>query len=233
VKTSLLAGCLLLWMTPACPCSVQVNASPKKSSQNVVLTVLFEGKPREGAKVEVYRCRKQIDESPQLSLISDADGAVKLSALAPGEYCIIASAGLDLRSDLDIRVSPRSQETTSFSMELAPSQSPTFDQQIAAVEQKPIAARLPAFSGVVRDPLGTAISGVSIEIQKKGTQGKKRVTEVKSGKDGTFSSSLADGAYIAIFSFPGFSTQLVSFEITRIGGRGDLRVKLDIGQMTE
>lgn len=68
-----------------------------------------------------------------------------------------------------------------------------------------------------------------IEVVRKGTEGKDRVAQLKSGRSGLFSARLSDGGYIALFSMPGFRTQSVSFEVTKQGS-DDLRVTLQLGE---
>ena len=235
MKIAATAVWLLLLVGPRTGlCSVMVNGPPTKSSRNVVVTTLFEGKPRKGVKVKIYRCRKQMEANPSFTLITGEDGTVAPPALSPGEYCIVASADLNLVADLELRVSSHFKEkTSSFSMELVASRFPTWEQRLAAVEQMSVKDRLQNFSGVVRDPTGAAIRGVAIEIIRKGTQGKERVAQLKSDRDGLFSTELAEGAYIAVFLAQGFGTQLLPFEISKTQGDGDLRVRLEIGASTE
>jgi 5-hydroxyisourate hydrolase-like protein (transthyretin family) len=234
VKTAAIAAWLLLLVAPRAGfCSVMVNGPPTKSSGNVVVTTLFEGKPRKGVKVEIYRCHKQMEANPTFTLITGEDGTVAPPALSPGEYCIVASADLNLAADLELRVSSHFKEkTSSFSMELVASRFPTWEQQLTAVEQMPVKDRLQDFSGVVRDLTGAAIPSVSIEIIRKGTQGKERVAQLKSDRDGRFSTELAEGWYIAVFLAQGFGAQLLPFEISKTQGAGDLRVRLEIGAST-
>jgi 5-hydroxyisourate hydrolase-like protein (transthyretin family) len=235
VKTATIAAWLLLSVTPQAGfCSVAVNVPATKSSRNVAITTLFDGKPRKGVKVEIYKYRKVVEENPSFTLVTGEDGTIAPVALSPGEYCIVASTDLNLRADVCLRVVSHSKEkTSSFSMELVATRFPTWEQQSAAAEQMPFKARLQQFSGIVRDPSGAAIAGVSIEIMLKGSQGKERVAQLKSDKGGGFSSDLADGTYIAIFSAQGFQTQLAPFEVSKAEGSGDLRIRLDIGAATE
>jgi 5-hydroxyisourate hydrolase-like protein (transthyretin family) len=234
VKIAAIAVWVLLLLAPnAGLCSVMVNGPPTKSSRNVVVTTLFEGKPQKGVKVEIYRCRKQAEANPSFTLITGEDGTVAPPALAPGEYRIVASADLNLVADLDLRVSSHFKEkTSSFSMELVASRFPTWEQQLAAAEQMPVKGRLQNFSGVVRDPTGAAIPDVAIEIIRKGTHGKERVAQLKSDREGSFSKELAEGAYIAVVSAQGFGTQMLPFEISKSQGGGDLRVRLEPGAST-
>jgi 5-hydroxyisourate hydrolase-like protein (transthyretin family) len=235
VTTATIAVWLLVLVPPrAGVCAVTVNGPPTKSSRNVVVTTVFEGKPRKGVKVEIYRCRKQVEANPSFTLITGEDGTVAPPALSPGEYCIVASADLNLVADLDLRVSSHFREkTSSFSMELVAGRFPTWEQQLAAAEEMPVKDRLQNFSGVVRDPTGAAILGVAIEIIRKGTQGKERVGQLKSDRDGRFSTDLAEGAYLAVFLAQGFGTQLLPFEISKTQGGGDVRVRLELGPSTQ
>jgi hypothetical protein len=165
VKTAVIAAWLLLVAPRPGFCSVTVNGPPAKSSRNVVVTTLFEGKPRKGVKVEIYRCRKQMEANPSFTLITGEDGTVAPPALSPGEYCIVASADLNLVADLELRVSSHFKEkTSSFSMELVARRFPTWEQQLATADQMPVEDRVQKFSGTVRDQTRSAISGVSIEI---------------------------------------------------------------------
>jgi 5-hydroxyisourate hydrolase-like protein (transthyretin family) len=234
VRIASTAAWLLLLVAPrAGLCSVMVNGPPTKSSRNVVVSTLFEGKPRKGVKVEIYRCRKQMEANPSFTLITGEDGTVAPPALSPGEYCIVASADLNLVADLELHVSSHFKEkTSSFSMELVASRFPTWEQQLAAAERMPVKDRLQDFSGVVRDPTGAVIPDVAIEIIRKGTQGKERVARLKSDRDGRFSTELAEGAYIAVFLAQGFGAQLLPFEISKMQGGGDLRVRLEPGAST-
>jgi 5-hydroxyisourate hydrolase-like protein (transthyretin family) len=234
VKTAAIAVWLLVLVPPrAGICAVTVNGTPTKSSRNVVVTTLFEGKPRKGVKVEIYRCRKQMEAIPSFTLLTGEDGTVAPPALSPGEYCIVASADLNLVADLDLRVSSHFKgKTSSFSMELVASRFPTWEQRLAAAEQIPVKDRLQKFSGVVRDPTGAAIQDVAIEIIRKGTLGKERVARLKSDREGSFSKELAEGAYIAVVSAQGFGTLLLPFEISKTQGGGDLRIRLEPGAST-
>lgn len=235
MKTAAIAAWLLLLVAPRAGfCSVEVNAPPKKSSENIRVTTSVDGRPRKGVKVEIYRYRKAIDASPSFTLVTGEDGTVAPPALSPGKYWIVASAELNLKADLDLRVFSRSKgKTSSFSMELVPSQFPTFEQRLAAAEGLPLKQQVQEFRGIVRDRSGATVPGVSIEIMRKGTQGKERVARLSSDKDGRFSTDLPDGKYIAFFSFSGFQAQFVPFEVSKMQGRGDLQIRLEIGLVTE
>lgn len=228
---------LLVMAAPVClgaSPSVEVVA-PQKSSQRVRVVFLVDGVPQKGVRVEMYRYTLASGEEskPLVSLTSDDDGKVATAVLSPGHYHLVASAEHNLRADLYLDVSRKlGKQTSSFSMNLVPSQYPTPEQLWAAAEGVPVKDRLEAFCGTMYDPSGAKLSGVSIEVVRMGTQGKEQVAQLESGKDGRFSAHLADGAYVARFSMPGFQIAFVPFEVTRQGSE-ELRVTLQIGRATE
>ena len=231
--TVIAAWCLFLGCQLG-TCSVMVVA-PSKSSQSVRINTWVEGKARKDVRVDVFRERKNGEEAgPLFSLTSDDEGKVGLPKLAPGNYHIVAAAEQDLVADLYLRVSSHSkQKISSFSMELVASQFPTFAQRLAAAEQLPVKARLQELSGIVRDSSGAAIAGVSIDVMRKATMGKECVARLKSDVNGRFLTALSDGAYVAFFSFAGFQTQFVPFDVAKAQGSGDLQVRLEIGAATQ
>lgn len=160
------AWCLLLAIRPAGSCStasVEVQV-PSKSSQTVRITALFSGKPQKGVKIEIYRYELGPGEEamPRLSLTSDNQGRVVPPKLAPGHYHVVASADKNLRADLYLDVSPHPDGKASvFSMELVASPFPTREALFTHAEQMPIGDRVKEFRGIVYDPSGTVVSGVS------------------------------------------------------------------------
>jgi hypothetical protein len=214
--------------------SVEVVA-PQKSSRKIRVVFLIDGAPQRGVRVEVYRYTLGSGEEskPLVSLTSDDEGKIRPSALSPGHYHLVASAERNLRADLYLDVSRKlGKQVSSFSMNLIENQYPTLEQLWAAAEEAPVKDRLEAFRGTIYDPSGARVSGVSIEVVKKGTRGKEQVEALESGKDSRFFAPLADGAYVARFSIPGFQIAFVPFEVTKEGSEG-LRVTLEIGRETE
>jgi hypothetical protein len=138
-----------------------------------------------------------------------------------------------MRADLYLDVSRKmAKRVSSFSMNLIENQYPTPEQLWATAEEEPVKDRPETFNGTVYDPSGAGVSGVSIEVVRKGTQGKERVAQLESGSDGGFSAHLAEGGYVARFSMPGFQIALLPFEVTKQGS-GELRVILQLGRATE
>jgi 5-hydroxyisourate hydrolase-like protein (transthyretin family) len=228
---------LLLMAAPVClgaSPSVEVVAT-QKSTQRVRVVFLTGGVPQKGVRVEMYRYTLVSGEEskPLVSLTSDNEGEVTPPVLSPGHYHLVASAEHNLRADLYLDVSRKEgKQTSSFSMNLVESQYPTPEQLWAVAEGVPVKDRLEVFCGTIYDPSGARVSGVSIEVVRMGTQGKEQVAQLESGKDGRFSAQLADGAYVARFSMPGFQIALIPFEVIRQGSE-EIRVTLQIGRATE
>jgi hypothetical protein len=234
LKSTIVAWFLLFAISPSelCSTSVEVQAT-LKSSPTVRLTVLLKGEPQEGAKIKIYRYKlgQGREAKPCFSLISDAQGRVLPPRLSPGHYHVVAFGANNLRGELDLDVSPPTNEKASeFSIALN-IRDITREELFAQRDQMPIKDRIRVFRGIVRDPSGDPIPGVFIEIVRKGSRGRGRVARLKSGKDGQFSATLADGSYIGFFSMSNFQSQFIPFEVTE-QGTGDLIVTLEVGMST-
>src|SRR5438105_6173127 len=195
VGSTIAAWSLLLAILsfPLCSAaSVKVEV-PSKSSSNVRLTVLLNGKPQKGAKIKIYRYELGPGEEakPRFSLISDKEGMAFPPKLALGHYHVVASAAKNLRADLFLDVSEHDNEKASEFPMLLETGDITHEQLFAKAEQMPIKERVKVFNGVVRDPAGALIEGVSIEVVRKGSQGRDRIARLKSGKRGQFSARLS------------------------------------------
>jgi len=232
VKPIIVALCLSV-ANPAAVCSTASVSvvTPLKSGRNARIALLVGGKPRRGVKVDVYRYElgaKQ-DDKPRCSLISDDEGWIRLNKLRPGHYHLLASADENLSADLYLDVSTDSGNVPSaFLMELRPL-IPSPKEVWAGVEQIPVKGRVKEFRGVVHDVSGAMVPGTSIEVVRRGTEGKVRVAHLKTDKNGHFHKKLHDGAYVAIFSMPGFQIAYVPFVVTKQGS-GDLKVTLTTAQ---
>jgi hypothetical protein len=234
MKFPAIATCTLVFagFASAKPSEVQVlNAEP--SFQHVRILTLYEGKPLQGVRLEVF----SKGERHRLSLVTNEEGVAKLSLAPPGQYRIEADAAGGLGGDLVLAVSKgKGRNESSFTLELAvrPPLPPTLEQKILAAENTS-GARLRKFEGVVVDPIGTAIPQTTIIVFKRGSQGKVRMGKAKSDATGHFSARLADGSYTAVFSIPGFSTYIVALEITQDvdpANVNGLRVSLQLAPST-
>jgi len=233
---------IVVWSLLMMAAPSYVGASPsvevvttQKSSQRIWVVFLVGGVPQKSVRVDVYRYSLGSGEESKslISLTSDDEGKVTPPVLSRAHYHLVASAERNLRADLYLDVSrKRGKQLSSFSMNLIENQYPTPEQLWDAAEKAPVKDRLEAFRGTIYDPSGARVSGVSIEVVRKGTQGKEQIAQVESGKDGRFFAPLADGAYVARFSIPGFQLAFVPFEVTKQGS-GELRVTLEIARATE
>jgi len=205
--------------------------TPLKSGPNTRVALLVSGKPRSGVKVDVYRYElgaKQ-EHKPRLSLISDEDGWIRPRKLRPGHYHLVASAEENLSADLYLDVSADSGKLPSaFLMELRPLV-PSPKELWTNVEQMSVKETVKEFRGVVQDISGAIIPGASVEVVRKGTEGKSRVAHLKTDKNGQFHKRLHAGDYIAIVSMPGFQSSYVPFAVTKHGS-GEVRVVLILAQ---
>jgi 5-hydroxyisourate hydrolase-like protein (transthyretin family) len=233
VKGARVLTCWLM-VYPSCLFgSVAVNSPSKPSARNIQITALVDGKPSKGVKVEICRYKKNLEEGSCFSLMTDATGQVMTPTLSPGEYGIVASTALNLVGNLSLRVSSRAKEKVSvLSIDLLASQFPTWQQQLAAGDQMPIKEKLQQFGGVVHDPSGSEIVGALIEVVRKGSGGKDRVARLKTAKNGRFSAQLPRGEYLGIFQEPGFSTQIVPFEVAEQGAER-LQITLQIAPLAQ
>jgi hypothetical protein len=158
VGSTIAAWSLLLAILsfPLCSAaSVKVEV-PSKSSSNVRLTVLLNGKPQKGATIKIYRYELGPGEEakPRFSLISDKEGMAFQPKLALGHYHVVASTAKNLRADLFLDVSEHDNEKASEFPMLLEAGDITHEQLFAKAEQMPIKERVKVFNGMVRDPAG-------------------------------------------------------------------------------
>lgn len=231
VPAMIIAWFLLHAIFPSAVGSTSVEVlAPLNAGPAVRLTVLRNGGPQPGVKIEIYRYElgPGQEAKPRFSMLSDNQGRAFPPKLSPGHYHVVASTPKNLRAELYLDVSAQAHENASeFSMELGIG-GITREELFTQAEQMPINERVRSFHGIVRDPIGNPISEVSIEVVRKGSEGKDRVARLTSGNRGQFSARLSDGSYIARFSAAGFQTRLVPFEVSEQGS-GDLRVTLEVG----
>jgi hypothetical protein len=187
-------------------------------------------------RVEIHRCVVGGGEDPKVFALLESDnrGEVLTKVLPPGKYHVIASGEGNLRADMYLDVSTKSENQVSlFSMNLSESPYLTSDQLWAAADRLPVSDRVVTFDGTIYDPSGAAkVVGVSIEVAKKGTRGKEKIVHLKSDENGRFSERLPPGEYVASFAASGFRTSFVPFEVTR-NGSPDLRIVLQLAPSAE
>lgn len=237
---------ILLSVIPASLSAAVRVVQPLASTQRPRITVLFDGKPVKGARVEVasveYPATRRI-----AVLHTNAEGTAKLHKLAPGLYQITASTPENLTGFLPLKVEEPAPEhharaagllpndmraRSQFELALEPSPYPTFAQKLAAAEQQEPSHVSGQFQGTVVDKSGALIPDATIDVLRKGSEGRKRVAHLHTDEHGHFTKKLQPGDYIAAASSEGFSTALISFRIERDSGGNDLRIVLAVGPST-
>ncbi len=227
--SAIAVGTLLLASVASANCSMVEVLSVQPSFQHVRILTLYDGRPLENVKLEVF----SEGEQPRLSISTNKEGVAKFSLSPPGRYRIAADAANGLGADLILAVSKGTgKNKSSFTLNLAlrPPPPPSLEDRIVAAENVP-SVRLREFGGVVVDIAGAVIPQTKIEVFKKGSRGKARASETKSDAEGHFSLRLPEGAYTAIFSRAGFSTKFFVFELTEAAETADtevLRVSLAV-----
>jgi hypothetical protein len=237
---------------------VQARPSPLlRLKQKARITVLADGKPLPGLKVDVwqdYRAGKIA------ALITDGDGNLILPELPSGRYFIgsLSPGGLGFSGNLEVCIVPCSDdgfETTDFVQESLDGQLHVIDRDafalneiwmeigiasdsgwgtlVKSAEQEPAAGAIQRFRGVVQDQTGAVIPGASIDIVVKGTQGRKHSALLRADYRGSFSADLPNGDYVAVISSPGFRVRALPFTISAAATTSDLKIVLVVGSVTQ
>jgi hypothetical protein len=227
-RPAIISACCLLLAGMAMAESVEVGtAKAEESSRNVRITVVLNGKPLKLARVEFCTTTgKQIC----FTVLTGDNGVAVPQALALTTYHVFALFEDDLSSDLYLHASPQGK-ATSFAVDLTPSFK-AGQAVLAAAEKLPIREIVREFTGSVQDPWGAMIPGANIKVVRKGSTDKANPLRLKSDANGRFSAQLIDGVYIAVFSSPGFRTEIVPFEVARQGEK-EMLVKLQIRRVTQ
>lgn len=225
--------CPHLACTQSARCSVRVMEL-LESSQQPRITVLLNGEAQRDVKLEIYR-DFPVRGKPFVVLLTDRNGQAIVPALQPGKYLLRESPDRNLLGELYLHInSARGGPGDRFSMALEHyDPPPTFEELVAAAEQSPSARRYAEFRGVVLDQGQGPISGVSIDVVVRGTNGTKHAAQLRSDDLGMFSTRLPDGDYVAFCSATGFSVRVVPFTIAKTESDGELRVVLNVGPETQ
>lgn len=223
---------LLLYVVaaPAAVCAVEV-VPIQPSSERPIITVTKDGLVQAGAQIVL----SAQNGKPKLSMTSDFRGTVRMPRVRPGTYCIVASTSPTLRADLCLQIANENHRARgAFAMELAVKPPPpaTLAEKLADAQRAPVSATNRQFSGTIVDPSGTGISRVSVVVYGQRPGYVRHPHKSLSDKHGRFSARLAPGKYVAVFSCPGFETQLVTFEVARSAEVRELDVKLRVGAST-
>jgi hypothetical protein len=207
-------GCLLIAAKATIACSVVQVVETLPSSPNVRLTVLKDGTPQQNATLVVSLQINAQQVGPPLR--TDPRGSAELRNLAPGTYCITATADPRLGADLCLVISKgHDRERSEFSLKLAPlpPPPPTLAEQLEQAAKSPLQARARKFEGIVTDVAGASIphAGIVVYVVRSGKE--PNLIRLDADLEGRFSLPLSPGNYTAAFQSPGFKTRLVGFAI--------------------
>ena len=227
----IVASCLFLVGTTLAE-NVMVTSEGEPSFQSLRITTIVDSKALPGAKIDIYE-----RQTKKYSLATDTGGVLVVPELDPGVYSIVAaSADARFHGYLALQVSKSSKgQISSFFINLTNNSAqlnslrPLTAGELAAAANKAVNTRIQQFIGVLVDPTGAPIPGGNIVVRALRSAGAIEIIELKSGADGQFSAPLAEGAYIAIFSSPGFRNEVTAFEIGKDATK-TLHVALRVGQ---
>jgi 5-hydroxyisourate hydrolase-like protein (transthyretin family) len=234
------AACLFLTGLAFGEC-VTVKASRttafQSPSQNVRITALLDGKPVKDVRIEVLA----VANDPRYSLATNEHGVAALPLLSPGRYHVVATAPAKLLGELYLaevyldvpghvvnHPSLLAMDLVSAS-QFWPLEAPAVENSGEAAYKLPAISPMQVFQGVVVDPIGAAMAGVTIRVAPQEDSGESHAVEIKTDEGGRFSASLLPGTYTALVKMQGFRTQKVAFEIAPRADAKDLRFSLEIG----
>ena len=226
-KLFTLCGAMLLHGGQARSSVEVLNFQP--CAQNAVITMLKDGALQKNVDIDLYIPGEQ----PKVKLTTDETGAVRLPTLKPAGYCLRAWVGFELEANICLAVSNEKEMPSSFTVNLAATSAHLFEVSVQAAESRPPSAHVKEFSGVVRDPTGTAIPRAVIAVGPVGDRKESHAKKVTSDESGRFSLGLKRGVYTALFEAPGFQTRVLVFELSSSGSSENLQIKMDIGECSE
>jgi Carboxypeptidase regulatory-like domain len=200
------------------------------SSQNARITVLLDDKPQKQVKLTLTTT----DGQPKASLVTDSRGGVRLPTVPPGNYCVTASADPMGHSTICLAISAHHGKKK-FSMILVPAAPPppTFEEKLSAAEMTFPGEGTRHLEGLVQDTLGAAIAGAEVEILPYGSRDLVHARKTITNMDGHFSYRVEPGNYTLIFKAPGFETKILVFDVSADAPNHQVRVKMEIGTITE
>jgi len=156
-----------------------------------------------------------------------------LPRLAPGKYYLTASAPGTYGASICVEV-PKKQlkPVSSFSLALQTPLNMLVPWLLTEAEKEAPTENIREFKGVVLDQSGGGVSGMIVQILPRGVREDARSIKTITDPNGQFAVHLADGIYTALFVFPEFHSEIVTFEITQTGTAKDLQVLLKIAATT-
>jgi len=223
-------GCLAIAAEATIACSVVEVVETLPSSPSVRLTVLKDGAPQQNARLVVTLQGNGQQVGPALS--TNVHGSAELRNLAPGTYCITATADPKLGTVLCLVVSnAHDGKRSEFSLKLAPlpPPPPTLEELLERAAKSPPQVRARTFEGIVTDVTGAPISLAGLVVYVNHSEKKADLMRAVADVEGRFSVTLDPGRYVAAFQSPGFKTRFVVFEIGPEGSQESLPIVLQIG----
>ncbi|HEY1470197.1 MAG TPA: carboxypeptidase-like regulatory domain-containing protein [Candidatus Acidoferrum sp.] len=206
-------------------------ASCEPSSQNARISAFLDAKPAKGFKVIVFNSSGK----PIQTLFANQKGVAVLPKLHPGRYTVQGVAANNMGGAVCLDISSQNTSLASaFSIDfrVMPPPPPTLKEMLSAAKNGQAGQHLRAFEGFVLDPSGAFVSGVTVQVFKKGSGGKKAIKILKTDGAGRFRAQLPDGVYVAVFQAPGFHTQVLATEIKHSNDVRELGITLQLAEST-
>lgn len=202
------------------------------SSQRPVISATVSGHSVEGARIDIYR---RVENGERLAWTGSTDqrGVARPSGLEPGTYRVLAYSG-KLSAEIQLGVSDNVDETANCEVRFVTPEEREKDRirqekdRLAALVKNAPSIQLKDLRGVVQDPAEAVIPCLKIQVLRKHALDQGPVAEVQSNERGQFALSLAPGTYAAVFTYQGFATRAINFEIGSQGWRG-LRIQMSVG----
>jgi hypothetical protein len=229
---SIFALCLLVASASAETVVVVEEPLFCSSSQRPVISATVSGHSVGGARIDIYR-RVENGERLAWTGSTDQQGVARPSDLEPGTYRVLAYSG-KLSAEIRLGISDKINETANCEVKFVTPEEREKDRirqekdRLAALVRNAPSLQLKDFRGVVQDPAEAVIPRLKIQVLRKDALDQGPVAEVQSNERGQFALALAPGAYAAVFTYQGFATRAINFEIGSQGWRG-LRIEMSVG----
>lgn len=177
--------CCLLAAKAALACTVAIEPGTLPSFPNVRLTVLKEGTPQRNVKLVVTT---QINAQQVGSeFTTDARGTAELRSLAPGTYCITATADQRLGADLCLLVSRgHGRKRSEFSLKLTtlPPAPPTLEEQLKEAAKSAPQVQVREFKGTVSDITGAYIPHAGLVVYVHPAEKESNLIRLEADEEG-------------------------------------------------
>jgi hypothetical protein len=231
LSRALALAALFVWASAVDWASVRVM-QVQRSSTHPQITVLNDGKPAAGANVRILRLGVG---NPVLlhEVTTGADGIVPISLLPIGRYQVVATSE-KLSDDLELDVARGYSDAKShFTLNLDCCLPATLEERVAAAEKTSEKLRIRVMAGTVTDPTGALVAGAQLNVLRQNQARLEPVAQLKADRMGHFSIDLPDGPYVLLASAQGFKTSVMLVEIKAAAESGGLRIRLQVGDVTE